>query len=45
MTVKLEGIILALSIIEMGKDTLALSIKVLIGVILILLLKKPCIDS
>ncbi len=41
MAVKLVGIILAL-LIELVGGTLALSIEVLVGVILELLLKKPC---
>ncbi len=41
MAVKLTDIILDLSIKLIG-DTLALSMEVLVGVILALLLKKPC---
>ncbi len=41
MTVKLAGVILALSIIGLVGGTLALLMEVLVGIILALLLKKP----
>ncbi len=41
MAIKLKGVILALSIVQLAGDTFALSIEVLVDIIFVLLLKKP----